>query len=173
MVTRKATRWFLAGAVVCAILGNFGAVSFAAEKTKDVELSRALGQATLFAGLTDEERDALKSAALLRHCKAGESIIEQGKTLDRMFIIVDGQAEVRVNGKPVATLPEQSVVGEVEFLDRLPASADVVMLKDTHLIELNDAELTGLMKKQPRLGYAVMSELAKMEAQRLRAMNLK
>lgn len=64
------------------------------------------------------ERAALTSAAILRHCKEGERIIEQGKPLSKMFIVLDGQAEVRVNGKLVATLPEQSLVGEVEFLDR-------------------------------------------------------
>jgi len=91
----------------------------------------------------------------------------------RMFIVLEGQAEVRVNGKPVATLPEQSLVGEVEFLDALPASADVVVLKETRLIELNNAALTGLMKKRPRLGYVLMSEIARIEGQRLRAMNPK
>ncbi len=58
-----------------------------------------------------------------------------------MFVVLEGQAEVRVNGKPVATLPEQSLVGEVEFLDTLPASVEVVVLKETRLIELEMKEL--------------------------------
>ncbi len=173
MVTGLAARLFLAVVVVVAVLGNFAANSFAADKTKALELSKALGQARLFAGLTDAERAALKSAATLRHCKEGERMIEQGKPLGRMFIVLEGQAEVRVNGKLVATLPKQSLVGEVEFLDMLPASADVVILKETHLIELNNAALTGLMKKQPRLGYVLMSEIARIEGQRLRAMDMK
>ena len=173
MVTGLAARLFLAVVVVVVVLGNFAANSFAADKAKALELSKALGQAKLFAGLTDKERTALKSAATLRHCKEGERIIEQGKPLGRMFIVLEGQAEVRVNGKLVAALPEQSLVGEVEFLDMLPASADVVILKETHLIELNNAALTGLMKKQPRLGYVLMSEIARIEGQRLRAMDLK
>ena len=90
-----------------------------------------------------------------------------------MFIVLEGQAEVRVNGKLVATLPEQSLVGELEFLDMLPAMADAVILKETDLIELNNAALSGLMKKQPRLGYVVMSEIARMEGRRLRAMDSK
>ena len=173
MITRLAVRLFLAVAVVVMMLGNFAANSFAADKAKALELSKALGQAKLFAGLTDKERAALKSAATLRHCKEGERIIEQGKPSGRMFIVLEGQAEVRVNGKLVATLPEQSLVGEVEFLDMLPASADVVIFKDTDVIELNNAALTGLMKKRPRLGYVLMSEIARIEAQRLRAMDLK
>jgi len=159
--------------VVVVVLGTFSANSFAAEKVKALGLSKALGQAKLFAGLTDKERAALESAATLRHCKEGERIIEQGKNLDRMYIVLGSQAEVRVNGTLVATLPEQSLVGEIEFLDRLPASADVIILKETHLIELNNAALTSLMKKQPRMGFVLMSEIARIEGQRLRAMDQK
>src|SRR5512143_2015827 len=169
MVTGRAARLFLSVVVVMGVLVAFAAHSFAAEKIKASELSRALGEAKLFARLTDKERAALKSVAALRYGREGERIIEQGKPLDRMFIVLRGQAEVRVNGKAVATLPEQSLVGEVEFLDRLPASADVVIFKDTRLIELNNAELADLMKKQPRLGYVLMSEIARIEGQRLRA----
>ncbi len=171
MVTGLATRLFLAVMIVVVVLWNFAANSFAVDKAKALELSKALGQAKLFAGLTDKERATLRSVATLRRCKEGERIIEQGKPLSRMFIVIEGQAEVRVNGKLVATLPEQSLVGEVEFLDILPASADVVILKETNLIELNNAALTGLMKKQPRLGYVLMSEIARIEGQRLRAMD--
>jgi signal-transduction protein with cAMP-binding, CBS, and nucleotidyltransferase domain len=171
MITGLAARLFLTVVVVVVALGNFAADSFAADEAKALELSRALGQAKLFAELTDEERSALKSAATLRQCKEGERIIEQGKPLDSMFIVLEGQAEVRVNGNLVATLPEQSLVGEVEFLDMLPSSADVVILKETHLIELNNAALTGLMNKQPRLGYVLMREIARIEGRRLRAMN--
>ena len=173
MLIGRVERWFFAVVVVVLVLGTFAATSFAADKTETLELSKVLGQAKLFSGLTDKERDALKSAATLRHCKEGERIIEQGKPLDRMFILLEGRAEVRVKGKLVATLPEQSLVGEVEFLDLLPASADVVVFKETRLIELNNAALTGLMKKQPRLGYVLMSEIARIEGQRLRAMDEK
>jgi CRP-like cAMP-binding protein len=90
-----------------------------------------------------------------------------------MYVVLEGQAEVRVNGKLVATLPEGSLVGEIEFLDGLPASADVIVLKETRLIEINNAALTSLMRKQPRLGYVLMSEIARIEGQRLRAMDQK
>lgn len=173
MVTGRTARLFLSAIVVAGVLVVFAGNSFSAEKIRASELSRALSQAKLFAGLTDKERAVLKSVAALRYGREGERIIEQGKPLDRMFIVLKGQAEVRVNGKVVATLPEQSLVGEIEFLDGLPASADVVIFKDTRLIELNYAELTSLMKKQPRLGYVLMSEIARIEGQRLRAMDQK
>ncbi|MBA4423423.1 MAG: hypothetical protein C0390_10075 [Syntrophus sp. (in: bacteria)] len=120
-----------------------------------------------------KQREALKTAATLRRGKAGERIIQQGKTLDRMFIILEGQAEVWANGKYIVTLSGQPLVGEIEFLDRLPASADVLLPKETDLIELNYAALNGLMEKQPRLGYVLMREIAGIEGRRLRDTNLK
>jgi CRP-like cAMP-binding protein len=171
MITELKVRLFLA--VVVVMLTTFAANSFAADKAKALELSKALSQVKLFEGLTEKERAALESAATLRQCKENERIIEQGKTLDRMYVVLEGQAEVRVNGKLVATLPEGSLVGEIEFLDGLPASADVIVLKETRLIEINNAALTSLMRKQPRLGYVLMSEIARIEGQRLRAMDQK
>ena len=171
MFTRKAV-WFIWIAVIV-MFGYLACNSFAADEANVLALSRALAQVKLFQGLTDAERDALKAAATLRSGKSGERIIQQGKAMGKMFIIMEGQAEVRVNGKHIVTLSGQTLVGEIEFLDKLPASADVFLLKDTDLIELNHVALTDIMKKQPRLGYVLMGEIARIEARRLRATNPK
>ena len=163
----------LVWAVVAVMFGVFASNSFAADEAKALGLSKALAQVKLFAGLTDAERDALKDAATLRRGKAGERIIQQGKAMHRMFIILEGKAEVRVNGKHIVTLSGQPLVGEVEFLDMLPASADVLLLEEADLIELNSNALTRLMEKQPRMGYVLMREIARIEARRLRDTNPK
>ncbi len=168
MITRLAGRLFLALMVLVVIFSWYSGNAFAADKAKALELSKALNQVKLFAGLTDKERDALRSAATLRHGKDGERIIEQGKVLDRMFIVLEGQTEVLVNGKHIVTHSGQPLVGELEFLDLLPASADVILRNESDLIELRYAALNALMKKQPRLGYVLIREIAKIEAGRLR-----
>jgi CRP/FNR family transcriptional regulator, cyclic AMP receptor protein len=161
--------------IVCILVAvvsvNLSGNSFAADEDK--ALSNAMAQVKLFAGLTNAERDTLKVAAILRSGKAGERIIEQGKLLEKMIIILEGQAEVWINGKRFVTISGQSLVGEVEFLDGLPASADVILLKETDLIELNNAALTVLMKKHPRLGFVLMREIASIEGRRLRDTNPK
>ncbi|HEY1373924.1 MAG TPA: cyclic nucleotide-binding domain-containing protein [Candidatus Binatia bacterium] len=173
MAIRLAARLFLPVGVFALAFGTSSANLFAVDKAAGSELSSAISQAKLFAGLTDQEKTALEAAASLRHGAQGERIIEQGKSSGKMFIVLEGQAEVRINGKSVATLPEQSLVGEVEFLDGPPGTGDVVLSKDTDLIVLDNAALGDLMKKQPRLGYALMSEIARIEARRLKAMNPK
>ncbi|MEW5733929.1 MAG: cyclic nucleotide-binding domain-containing protein [Thermodesulfobacteriota bacterium] len=154
---------FLAGAAL------LGAPAFG--QADAPALAKAINQASLFSGLTAAEKDALQTVAKLRHGKGGERIITQGSALDRMYIIPDGQVEVLVDGKLVVKNPGQSLVGELEFLDAPPASADVVLVQDADMIELDYAALAALMEKEPRLGYKLMREFAKIEAQRLRANN--
>jgi uncharacterized protein (TIGR02246 family) len=156
------------GAVVVFVIGIMASNSFAANEAKDSALDKALAQVKMFAGLTNAEKDALKSAATLRHVNPRERLTEKDKVLDRMFILLEGQAEVWVNGKLVTSLSGQSLIGEMEFLNNLPVHADVFILKETDIIELNNAALTDLMEKQPRLGYVIMREIAIIEAQRLR-----
>ena len=154
--------------IVAVIFGILAGNSFAVDEAKDLALSKALAKVNLFSELTGEEKDALKSAATLRHGSAGERIIEQNKTLDRMFIVMDGTIEIWINKKLIATYSGQALVGEMEFLEKLPADADVLLLTETDLIELNNAALAGLMEKQPRLGYILMREIARIESHRLR-----
>lgn len=165
MFTKNAGRCFLVLAVI--ILGNITVGSIAADEAKDSELSKALGQVKLFAGLTNEDRDAIKSTASLRRGKAGERIIEEGKTLDRMFVVMEGGTDVWVKGKCIATHPGQDLVGEFEFLDMGPAIANIILVKDTDIIELNYASLNELIEKQPRLGCRLMREIARAEIKRL------
>jgi len=171
MFTRTAGLSVLA--VVVILFGALLCNSINTEKTGDLALSTSLVQARLFSGLTDAEKAALKVAATLRRGRSGERIIEQGKALDRMFIILEGQAEVWVNGKHIVTLSGQPLVGEIEFFDIHTASADVILVKETDIIELNYAALTNLMENQPRIGYVLMREIAGMEARRLRDTNPK
>ena len=155
------------------LIGMFIGDCFASGGLAPLSLSQALSRADLFSELTDVERDTLKAAATLRRGKSGEQIIQQGKARDKMFILLEGRAEVRVNHIVVARLSGQTLVGEIEFLDTLPASADVFLLEETDIIELNYDALTRLMENQPRLGYVVMRKIAQITARRLRNTNSK
>lgn len=163
----------IVGKIIMAVLAGLMIAATVCIAADNPGLSRVMAKATLFTGLTDTERDTLKSATRLRQARAGECIIKQGTKSGSMFIILDSPAEILVNGNHIVTLSGQSLVGEIEFLDTLPASADVIVTQDTDLIEMNHTALTDLMDKHPRMGYVLMRELAKIAAQRLRAGNSK
>ncbi len=167
MIAGVIVRFVLAVTIV--MVGGFPSTSLGADDAGALALSKALAQVELFEGLAEAEMEELKHTATLRRGQAGERLVEQGKSLGRMFIILDGQARILVNGKHIVTLSGQSLVGEIEFLDKLPASADVILINETDLIELDNGSLTALMDKQPRLGYKLMRRIALIECQRLRA----
>ena len=133
------------------------------------KLAETLAQIQLFDGLTPEELTLLEGIATLRHGAAGERIVEQGKSMGRMLIIMDGQADVIVSGQKVVTLSGQVLIGEIEFLDQQPATADVVLLDNADLVEVDNSALNDLMEKYPRLGYVIIRRIAVIEAQRLRS----
>lgn len=157
------------GCWVLALAISLSASSAAAQSSRDESIYAALAQARLFASLTEPERKALHEATRIVHGKAGERVIEQGKLMNRMLLVLQGKAEVRVNGKTLLTLSDQPLLGEIEFLDGLPASADVYLLNDTDMVELDNAKLNRIFEKQPRMGYVLMREVAKIESRRLRS----
>lgn len=170
MMTRFKRAWIILAMAAIALTG----ASLIAEETKeDGALSSALAKADIFKWLNGADRDMLTTATLLRQGKIGEKIVEYNKPLNKMFIVPDGKCEVWIAGNLITTLSGQLLFGEVEFLDNLPGSADVVLLKDAEIIEIDNAKLNRLMERNPHIGYVIMHEIAKIASQRLRAMDEK
>ena len=57
--------------------------------------------------------------------EAGASLTRQGSAGHEAFVIIEGQATVRVGGAPVAVLGPGEIVGEMSMLDHQPRSASV------------------------------------------------
>jgi CRP-like cAMP-binding protein len=129
---------------------------------------QALGKVSIFADLTDSEREALVPAAVLRRIEAGGRITRPGEEPGKMYLVMDGKTQVRVNGRLVTTIIGQTIIGETEFLDSRPMFAEVIVETETDLVELDNAKLLEIMDAHPRIGYIVMRELAIIEAARLR-----
>lgn len=137
-------KWRLCGSVAVMVFLMPAWNMAAADEAGDTALSDALARVQILAELTDSERNTLKSAAALRRAKAGERITEKGQALEKIFVVMEGQTEVWAEGSLVATLSGQSIIGETEFLDKLPVFADVIVKEDSELIELNNAALADI-----------------------------
>ena len=88
-MNRMPAGWILALVVV---IGLAAGPAVASGASKPLTLSQAIAQAGLFAGQTEAERATLEAAAVLRHGEAGERIIEQGTSSDRMFVVLEGES---------------------------------------------------------------------------------
>ena len=128
----------------------------------------ALQQVPVFARLDKSQLEKLSQAVELIQFQKGDKIIEQGKRTGRLFVVLDSEVQIRIGGALIVVLPENALVGEIEFLEDVPASADVILNRNSRVIAIEHKALRAVMDAHPRIGYILMDEIARMEANRLR-----
>jgi MFS superfamily sulfate permease-like transporter len=128
---------------------------------------------------TDLARDmsAENLAVLSRHLEpahytTGEVLCHAGDAADRFWIIRRGSVSVRLAGERgnirLASLAPGCCVGEMGLLENKPRSADVVADEDVQAYLLTKESFDTLMKEHPHIGQAILSNIARQLAQRLR-----
>ena len=134
-----------------------------------------LRQQPLFRCLTDEQLDALLPRGRVVHFGRGETMIQQGEDGESMFILVEGDASVTVegNGAPreVATLRSGDCVGEMSLLTGERRNATVIAKSDCEAVEIGKTVLARSLKEHPKLLEQLSELLAKrqMETEGVRA----
>jgi CRP/FNR family cyclic AMP-dependent transcriptional regulator len=104
---------------------------------------------------------------------AGDVIIEAGDHDRSLYIIVEGRVEILLP-TPTGELRhygtiEQSVTGEIAFLDGGPRTATIRALGEVELLRLSFESWEVLSARDPDLGRAILLNLARILAVRLRA----
>ena len=97
----------------------------------------------------------------------GSVVIEQGKPHDHVHVILEGSAEIFVNGKVVEELREGAIFGEMALIDSTPSSATVKAATPLKIASIDERRFLFLVQQHPT--FAI--ELMKVLASRLRHMN--
>lgn len=98
---------------------------------------------------------------------AGRTIIEHGEIGQRMYVLMEGEAVVRVAGANIYLLHAGELLGEMALIDHAEAAADVVAVTDCVLAPIDEKRFLFMAQQTPSFAMEVM----KVIAQRLRAMN--
>jgi CRP-like cAMP-binding protein len=125
----------------------------------------------LFAGLTDAELGVMAGVWQARRYAAGTHLITKGGSFGKVVILDQGKAEVRLPNYAVIPMDKGALLGEIEYIDRLPSSADVFCTTDCVFYETDYAALDRLVQEQPRIGAAFLRNVAKVVTARLRERN--
>ena len=107
-----------------------------------------------------------KSEPTRQTFSAGEILIRQGESNDKMFII-SGELEVKVGGKAAAVLKEGDLFGELSMIDKEPASGDVVALTDGEFVTLDERRFLSVSQQNPFFTIGIL----RVVTAKLRAMN--
>ena len=131
-----------------------------------------------FSGLEADHLQSLAGIFSERQCTAGEILINEGDRGKKLSIVVDGAIKVllpaggpkqRLEELELAVLREGDVFGEYSFIDLRPASATVVALEPTTLLEVEHDELHRLLGEYCPAGRQVYYNLLLVLIDRLRA----
>jgi CRP-like cAMP-binding protein len=123
-----------------------------------------LKKVSLFAGLSDREREFLASNLDEYDAAPGAALIREGQTNHAFFIIREGQAEVSVAGQPRRTMGPGDFFGEISMEHRVPATASVVARTPLRAYIMSHAQFRSL-EAHP----SVLSRLKAVMAERLLA----
>jgi CRP-like cAMP-binding protein len=91
---------------------------------------------------------------------AGGVVFTQGEPGDRMFGIVEGQIELRVDGRLIATLGPDDIFGEMAVVDKSPRMATATASSDAQLAVIDNQTFLFLVHETPTFALSVMSAMA-------------
>jgi len=119
-----------------------------------------LGQVPLFVSCS--KRDLQKVARAVDELKveADREIVKQDSRGRECFVIAEGEAAVKRNGRRIATLGPGDHFGELALLDGGVRTASVVAKSPMTLLVLGQREFTGLVDDVPGLALKIMTSLA-------------
>lgn len=97
----------------------------------------------------------------------GETLFRQGDAGDCMFVVLDGQLDVLVDGVSVEHSERGAILGEMALIDSSPRGATVLAIKPSSLASVDMRRFNFIIQQNPFFARHVMKELA----DRLRHMN--
>ncbi len=133
--------------------------------------ARIMENLFLFSDLPYQARIRVGRIVNDRTVRVGETIVRQREPGDTMFVVVAGDFEVLVDGKPVARLGEGEHFGELALVDDTRRSATVVARKPGHLIAIERDALRSWCAMEPSVGNRILWRLLAKLAFRLHDAN--
>jgi small-conductance mechanosensitive channel/CRP-like cAMP-binding protein len=134
-----------------------------AEVNKRVE---ALKRVELFHALTDEERRALAARLRVAPFVRGEAITRQGAEAHWLYLIMRGDAEVRVSvdgqlNEHVATLHRGDFFGEMGMMTGAPRTATIIALSEVECYRLDKDAFHDILQRRPEIAESISEILAR------------
>jgi CRP/FNR family cyclic AMP-dependent transcriptional regulator len=123
-------------------------------------VTKFLAKVDLFEGLSPDVLSDLASRGTTISKQAGGLIVEQGSTDAGLQVILEGSADVTVNGVPRNPLGAGDFFGEVSLIDGLERSATIVAGPDgVTTFALSALAFAPVVKENPDVAWALLKAL--------------
>ncbi len=105
-------------------------------------------------------RSLFEHAGNVQEFKAGTTIFAEGTPGDVMYVVLDGEVEVRVRREVVEVVGPGEIVGEMALIDAIPRTATTVARSDCRLAPVDERRFLFMVQDTPFFGLHVMRVLA-------------
>jgi len=119
----------------------------------------AIGRVPLFARLSKRELEFIAKEGDEVNVPAGKTLTRQDRQGDTFYVLLDGEAEVKVDGKRRRVLKPGDFFGEISMLDRGLATATVTTLTDARLFVMSHAQFRDAIKGSDQLMLKVLKAM--------------
>ena len=124
-----------------------------------------LASLTLFADLGGPQIEAISHIFEETTFGPGQRILRQGISGSNFYVVVEGEATVRIDGQERATLGKGDFFGELSLLLGVPPNADVIARTPLRCLVLAGPDLPSFLAHYPPVMYRMLVAMAR----RLRA----
>lgn len=123
-----------------------------------------------FSGLTPQQARITALMAKIQEYPAGTLIFRAGDTGDNMYVVIDGQLSVTLDGENAKVIHLKDIsrgdlIGEVALYHGA-RTANVTATTDVRLLEITKADLQGIQKARPKIAAQLYANLNKIFADR-------
>jgi CRP-like cAMP-binding protein len=90
----------------------------------------------------------------------GDVIIAAGESADAMYVILEGDVDIRLKNTPLDTAHSGDIIGEMALVDQTTRSASVVALTPVRLARIDRRRFLYLVQNTPTFAIDVMTVMA-------------
>lgn len=107
------------------------------------------------------KRDLGKIGSLAREIEypPGTPVVREGEPGSELFIIVEGEVDVRTGARKLATLPAGNYFGEIALVTGSPRTASVTTGTPVRALVISGRDFRKLLQDSPELQFKVLQEV--------------
>jgi CRP-like cAMP-binding protein len=114
----------------------------------------------LFAGLNEDELDAVAHAATQLDYRAGKVLMREGELAHEMFVVVSGTLEVTRGGEHIADIGPGGFAGEMALLTHAHRNSTVSAKTDASVLHIDGREFSGVLQQAPLIASKLLPVVA-------------
>jgi CRP-like cAMP-binding protein len=126
---------------------------------KDAKIE-LLKRVPLFSQCSKQELASVAAVADEIDLGEGKELTTQGRPGREFIVLVEGEAEVRRNGRKVAALGDGDFFGEIALVTNRPRTATVVAKTPVRVLVITDRAFRSLLEHSPGIQGKVLQALA-------------